>query len=80
MEYVSIILALLKAVPTFDKWFKSLALAYGKWKLESFDKEFSKAFLIMIRDNDQRLIEEVLGMRAGPPQDMDGVISRPRKP
>jgi len=78
MEVVSGIIALLKAIPVLDSWFKGLVLAYGKWKVESFDKDFTKAFAVMIKDNDQRLLEEVLGMNPGPPQDMTDVISRPR--
>ena len=80
MEIVSAIIALLKAVPVLDQWFKGLVLAYGKWKVESFDKDFTRAYVMMVKDGDQRLLEEVTGMRAGPPQDMTDVISRPRTP
>jgi len=80
MEIVSGIIALLKAIPVLDSWFKKLVLAYGDWKVKSFDKDFTKAYVMMVKDGDQRLLEETLGMRAGPPQDMDGVITRPRTP
>jgi hypothetical protein len=54
--------------------------AYGAWKVESFDKEFTKAWLQMIAEKDQRLIEEVLKMKPGLPDDMNEVITRPRRP
>jgi hypothetical protein len=80
MQWISAIIAIFKAIPILDKYFKDLVLAYGAWKVESFDKDFNKAWLKMIAEKDQRLLEETLGMRAGPPRDMDGVITRPRKP
>jgi hypothetical protein len=79
MEVISGIIALLKAIPVLDGWFKGLVLAYGKWKVESFDKEFTKAFAVMIRDKDQRLLEEVLGMPSGPSSDNTDVIRRRRE-
>lgn len=79
MEIVSGIIALLKAIPVLDGWFKGLVLAYGKWKVESFDKDFTKAFAMMIKDNDQRLLEEVLGMNPGPSPDQTDIIRRRRE-
>jgi len=79
MEIISAIVALLKAIPILDTWFKGLVMAYGKWKVESFDKDFTKAYLAMVKDGDQTLLEEVLGMSKGPPQDMTDVIDRPRR-
>jgi hypothetical protein len=79
MTIISGIIALLKAIPIFDQWFKQLALAYGKWKVESFDKEFTKAFAVMIRDNDQRALEEVLGMPSGPSSDQTDIVRRRRE-
>jgi len=78
MQIVGGIIALLKALPILDGWFKGLVLAYGKWKLESFDKDFTKAWIVMVRDNDQRMIEEVLGMNPGPSPDQTDIIRRPR--
>jgi hypothetical protein len=79
MEIVSAILALIKAIPILDQWFKQLALAHGKWKLETFDKEFTKAMAVLIAEKDQRLIEEVLGMRPGPSLDQEDVVRRRRE-
>jgi hypothetical protein len=76
MEYLSAIIALIKAIPTFERMFQSLMLAYVKSQEEKFDREFAKAFAVLIAEKDQRLIEEVLGFKAGPPSNMDDTFTR----
>jgi hypothetical protein len=77
MQWISAIIAILKAIPVLDSMFRELILAYVNQK---FDKEFTKAWLKMIAEKDQRLIEEVLNMKPGLPDDMNEVITRPRTP
>jgi len=77
MQWISAIIAIFKAIPVLDSWFRELILAYTNQK---FDKEFTKAWLALIAEKDQRLIEEVLNMQPGLPDDKTDLITRPRTP
>jgi hypothetical protein len=77
MQWISAIIAIFKAVPVLDQMFRDLVLAYANAK---FDRDFSKAWLKMIAEKDQRLIEEVLHMKPGLPDNTDDMVTRPRKP
>lgn len=79
MEIVSGIIALLKAFPILDQWFKGLVMAYGKYRMEKFDRDFAKGMAELIRSHDQRALEEVLGMNPGPSPDQTDIIRRPRR-
>ena len=80
MEIISAILAIVKAIPAIERMFQSLMLAYVKQQGEKFDREFAKAFSVLIAEKDQRLLEEVLGMKPGLPDDKTDLITRPRTP
>ncbi len=80
MSYLSAILALLKAIPTLNNWFKSLVMAYSKYQMEMFDKDFSRGMAELIKNHDQRALEEVLGMSPGPSDDQTDIITRPHRP
>lgn len=80
MQWISAIIAILKALPILDGYFKQLVMAYGNWKIESFDKEFAKAWVTLIAEKDQRLLEEVLKMQPGPPSNLDETFTRPDQP
>jgi len=80
MEIISAILAIIKAIPAIEIMFQSLTLAYVKQQEEKFDRDFAKASAVLIAEKDQRMLEEVLGMQPGPPQDMADIITRPRTP
>jgi len=80
MEVISAILAIVKAIPAIERMFKGLMLAYVKQQEEKFDREFIKAFAVLIAEKDQRLLEEVLSMKPGLPDDTTDIITRPRKP
>jgi hypothetical protein len=80
VEIVSGIIALLKAIPILDNWFKGLVMAYSKYRMEKFDKDFSRGMADLIKHHDQRTLEEVLGMNPGPSDDQSDVVTRPHRP
>lgn len=43
MQTLAVILAILKAVPILDKWFKDLVLIYTKQQVEAGNVSFEKA-------------------------------------
>lgn len=79
MTVISAILALLKALPILDSWFKQLAVAYMQMKIASHDKDFVEANRALIQDHDQRALEAAAGSsNAGAPAlDQTGVHTRP---
>jgi len=80
MSVISGILAVLKALPILDGWFKGLVAAYAQWKIAAHDKAFTDGMRELIASGDQRKLEEAAGMNPGPNPDQDGVITRPRSP
>lgn len=79
MTTISAILALLKAIPVLDAWFKNLALEYNKWKVEAHDKAFADAMADLLK-GDQRKLEEAAGMNPGADPDQTEIVTRPRGP
>ena len=80
MGIVQGIIALLKAIPIFDKWFHELVAAYSKWKIESHDRAFTEGMRVLLADHDQRKLEEAAGMNPSASPDQTGIITRPRTP
>lgn len=80
MSIISAILAILKALPILDQWFKGLVFSYSKYQMEKFDKDFTKGMAELIGKHDQRALEEVLGMNSGASPDQDDIVTRPRRP
>jgi hypothetical protein len=80
MEIVSGIIALFKAFPILDGWFKSLATAYNQWKIASNDKAFTEGLKTLIAEHDQRKLEDAAGMPTGSDPDQEEIIRRPRRP
>jgi len=73
------IVALLKAVPILDSWFKSLLDLYFQMKLEEHDKAFIEAIRKLIVEHDQRDLERAIGSpNAGKPdKDTRDIRTRP---
>jgi len=80
MEIVSGIIALLKALPILDRWFKTLVAAYNQWKIEQHDKAFTEGLAMLIAKHDQRAIEKAAGLNQGPAENQDDVQTRPSRP
>ena len=80
MGTISAILAVLKALPILDSWFKGLVAAYAQWKLASHDKAFSDGLRTLIADHDQRKLEEAAGIKPGPDENQTEIVKRPRRP
>lgn len=78
---ISGIVALFRAVPVLDSWFKSLMQAYFEMKLEEHDKNFVEAIRKIVLENDQRNLEHAIGSpNAGKPdQDNRDIRTRPNK-
>jgi hypothetical protein len=80
MGTISAIIAVLKALPILDSWFKGLVAAYTKWKIESNDRAFTEGMSTLIRDGDQRKLEEAAGIKPGPDENQTEIVKRPRRP
>ena len=80
MQIVGGIIALLKALPILDGWFKALVIAYNQWKIASHDAAFTEGMRVLIADHDQRKLEEAAGMGSGKDPDQTDIVTRPRRP
>lgn len=79
LTIISTVLALLKAIPVLDGWFKQLAIAWADMKLREHDREFAEAHIALMRDRDQTLLEGAIGSpNAGKPgMDNRDIVDRP---
>jgi len=68
MSWVSAVLALIKALPWFQKKFDELMAAYLELKIKEHDAEFAKALKELMEKNNQIPLEEAIGSdNAGKP-------------
>lgn len=58
---LSLLLAILKAIPILDKWFQKLVVAYTQAKIDSMEKENREAIKKALNEHDQRPIETAMG-------------------
>lgn len=79
LTILSGIVALLKAVPILDSWFKELLNLYFQMKLEQHDKDFIEAIRKIVFEKDQRDLERAIGSpNAGKPdKDTRDIRTRP---
>ena len=80
MSTIATILAVLKALPILDSWFRDLVSAYSAWKIAAHDAAFVDGMRTLIADHDQRKLEDAAGMGSGPDEDQTELITRPRRP
>ena len=80
MQWIQAILALIKAIPWFQKKFDELMMAYAEMQIKAHDKAFVEAMAALINDHDQTKLEEAIGSdNAGKPAlRRDGIRERPR--
>ena len=79
MTWISLILAIAKAIPVIDRAIRDLVQAYVQWKIKEGQRDLAEALIKMIETGDQRDLEREIGSpNAGKPaQDQDGVRTRP---
>lgn len=81
MGIVSLITAILKALPILSKWIDQAMAAYLKMQIEHHDKDFIEAARILISEHDQRALEKAAGSPSAdkPAANQDEIRTRPNK-
>lgn len=75
MSLIAFALAVVKAVPSVDKWLERFLLAYIEWKRQREDELFKEAIQEAIKRRDQRKLESE--ENSGKPSKREGL--RPRR-
>jgi hypothetical protein len=77
----STVVAIIKAIPIIDKWFKQLATFYVASQINELHEADKEAIRKAIYEQDQRDIEKQIGStRVGKPSGVDGVERRDTLP
>lgn len=78
MQILAAIVALIKAVPIFDKWMERLFVAYKAWVREQSFKQNKDGIDAAIKEHDQRKLEDAYGHpNPGAPSGDSGAVVRP---
>lgn len=64
MSWISAAIAIIKAIPTVERWFSQLATAYKSEEIEKMKRENADAIRKALLENDQRWIERVIKSQA----------------
>lgn len=64
MKIVALILAILKAIPTLDKWYREIMLEYTRQRIAENDKEFRNALEKAKVSGDLKALRDGIGKLA----------------
>ncbi len=74
-SFISLLIAIFKAIPALQKLFESLMALYVQRQIDQMDKELLNAIARALKEKDQRDIEKAIGSpRAGEPSGTPGTV------
>lgn len=63
MQFLAVILAILEAIPTLDKWFAELSVAYAVQQREKNNVDFKKAMDLATAQKDTTALQNAIGSK-----------------